>query len=1403
MKYYGHINSDQDLINKKYLDDKLEGPYYKILNSQYSFSSQVTSSNTVYEIRDVFDLEGTDENPVTINLPENCTLKFNGGCIKNCTLSTNKTSIIAPDNNIIFDNVLFSQASLITEYLIPEWFGAIGDGTTDCTNEFKKVLQNSETTKVPILIINNRIYYINNSLYTSGDHRIRICGQEQSTNHLYSSQNGFKVKNNISLFSGCTIYGYISQVSFIGTSRTNPATIFNQCEINRLRIDKCLFSQFEAIFKDTNISAGKITANRFLTCYYFAKIENAQNYKTCVDTIITDNYINGGEERNDNNCFEFSSYNGSTIANNFIDYYRVIYYPKTPSGVSTNCQGINSIANQYQVFKYFYFGKSSGISMFSINSENDIFNWTNPSTLTKLQNYTSITYTGRDNNTYEYPPYIAYCGETMIVTIKNAILERNISSSVAFIGETLTNYSYAKFDVDFRSQSSTNYTYSIKEGGASIYNNGTYKGNRVNLSGLVKIVNSLPSFSTGWTYIANGCKVRVNGSDIEYTALNVLNPATGTYSPQWIIEDRVIEEKRHYGETSNRPTSLLYKGFKYLDTGLEREVYYNGTNWESTESGPYYKILDPYSSFSSQVTSSNTVYEIRDVFDLENTTVTIPVGCTLKFEGGSIINGVVVGQDTIIEGIFDVETVSGTFLKDNILIDPKSYFNFPGLTNPSFIYSYIDTQEQFGSFCERLRKTTSAYGGSTPKCGILAPKVFKRWYPWGDTEVSANHPEYLAYRYFYPIKDFYLAGTKTDQGQTEIDGYEEVYTRKDAIEFNNTHYKCALKTNARYTAANGLGYFPVFVDENDNPIKVQTPVNPDYGCLIVPDSEYENCKFSDDYSNNKELQIPIDSTLGNEYRNQTFTNSYGVIKVDYRYVYFRLDSSDSTYFYGTAIWNPYENSTFRALNYDITNYSDKICYSIYNCCIKEDDSIFYNGEYIYIPNTIRKLKFIGSAWKTMSSEGAMRWIDIQGTYNVAFRNITFKNFCGYPIKYAGKADQTTNNNFTIEGCKFLNCMSDAICIGMSSEPSSPSTWKGIIGNINNCEFKNCSITPTSTDSCVVYIRTFYRSYPTLSNTQFVTVSNCKFYNISNKQYYMGERRAIRINANSDIKNCEFNNFVLAIVVTLGDVLVRDNILKNDSEILNLPYPEFIHDAGVIYVGQISGSNLIDTNRLIDDRHKAIVRGNNIYPIIPAIYGSQLSFSGIYIDDGRGNVLVDNNLVGPLGTARYSIECRNISTGDYADGYSSNRNRYTNNVVFNAYRMTYGSGIEGNGGIKPSVSGNIVISGEYADDKNLAPDVGIENDLPKPQYYYYNNDSISLPYNYSQNLNNTFPRSLKFISRGGNSHAKNPIFGDTRPPKPHIGEMFFDTSLSPSKYICWNGSNWVNLDGTSLSSTEHI
>lgn len=59
----------------------------------------------------------------------------------------------------------------------------------------------------------------------------------------------------------------------------------------------------------------------------------------------------------------------------------------------------------------------------------------------------------------------------------------------------------------------------------------------------------------------------------------------------------------------------------------------------SALNGMGYVILRRGSSFASQVTLPNTIYEIRYNFDLNGASVTIPTGCTLKFEGGKLTNG--------------------------------------------------------------------------------------------------------------------------------------------------------------------------------------------------------------------------------------------------------------------------------------------------------------------------------------------------------------------------------------------------------------------------------------------------------------------------------------------------------------------------------------------------------------------------------------------------------------------------------------------------------------------------------------------------------------------------------------------------------------------------------------------
>ena len=83
------------------------------------------------------------------------------------------------------------------------------------------------------------------------------------------------------------------------------------------------------------------------------------------------------------------------------------------------------------------------------------------------------------------------------------------------------------------------------------------------------------------------------------------------------------------------------------------------------------KFLKPGIPFGLQVTEPNTKYVIKHNFDLGGGSVTIPEGCLLEFDGGSISNGTLVGQNTILiynqelDTIFHTVTRQGTFVYNN------------------------------------------------------------------------------------------------------------------------------------------------------------------------------------------------------------------------------------------------------------------------------------------------------------------------------------------------------------------------------------------------------------------------------------------------------------------------------------------------------------------------------------------------------------------------------------------------------------------------------------------------------------------------------------------------------------------------------------------------------------------
>lgn len=102
------------------------------------------------------------------------------------------------------------------------------------------------------------------------------------------------------------------------------------------------------------------------------------------------------------------------------------------------------------------------------------------------------------------------------------------------------------------------------------------------------------------------------------------------------------QSRLQLADRAYNPASFSGKGYKIL-----RQNILNGTN-----------VLA-----QSMILSANTVYEIRYDYDLQGQEVTIPEGCILKFNGGSLSNGTIIGDNTELKDqLYNLKvTIKGTF----------------------------------------------------------------------------------------------------------------------------------------------------------------------------------------------------------------------------------------------------------------------------------------------------------------------------------------------------------------------------------------------------------------------------------------------------------------------------------------------------------------------------------------------------------------------------------------------------------------------------------------------------------------------------------------------------------------------------------------------------------------------
>ncbi len=164
----------------------------KSVNRNILTQAMINQPNTIYEIRYDFDANGE-----TINIPENCTLKFKGGNLNNGTIKLNYTVIDSKLSKIFSSNLIGSTPSPI--YV--EWFGAKADGKTDSTEAINKAIKCAFNLRSTVKL-SKGTYIVSDT--------IKVCNEDIETNyypftHLaenppsYLSQNGgffSNVKNN-------------------------------------------------------------------------------------------------------------------------------------------------------------------------------------------------------------------------------------------------------------------------------------------------------------------------------------------------------------------------------------------------------------------------------------------------------------------------------------------------------------------------------------------------------------------------------------------------------------------------------------------------------------------------------------------------------------------------------------------------------------------------------------------------------------------------------------------------------------------------------------------------------------------------------------------------------------------------------------------------------------------------------------------------------------------------------------------------------------------------------------------------------------------------------------------------------------------------------------------------------
>lgn len=277
----------------------VDGVYKNVLTQ-----NMINKSNTVYEIRYDFDLNGEE-----ITILEGCVLDFQGGSFSNGEIVGTNTRISSAPVEIYSDIKLIGTWDNV---FYVEWFGFKNNGTNNDTHKFQEAINNStiiellpKTYKIGAVIIKK------NTIIKGNNSTISPNGEFEST-MLLQLNSDISLSNII--FDGMVQYYPTTDVgwrSYIGINADNA-------QINNICISNCKFYNCSGHFINFTAVSG---TNSFIrnvniyNCTFSNKgvLQNL-NHSDAVRYEISDRNNNYGEI-----CFE-----NITISNCNAEYIRTL-----------------------------------------------------------------------------------------------------------------------------------------------------------------------------------------------------------------------------------------------------------------------------------------------------------------------------------------------------------------------------------------------------------------------------------------------------------------------------------------------------------------------------------------------------------------------------------------------------------------------------------------------------------------------------------------------------------------------------------------------------------------------------------------------------------------------------------------------------------------------------------------------------------------------------------------------------------------------------------------------------------------------------------------------------------------------------------------------------------------------